>query len=861
MSRPGVFIVVGTLCAAGALAAVLTLAPVADSRSAAEAPRRTLLAELDTANIDGGFFTVWAEAQRGPFTDIAGARLSLDGGWLDAQTPLPIARGELSQRSPAIACGLGLCAVVYVQAGVGPVLLRLDESGARRDPTPVVLDPSSVDPGSVDVAFDGTRFMATWVERADVFAATFDATGAPSPVITISNSSDYEGNAVLAGLPGTFLITWDALGAAHVLRMQRVSSAGVLMDATSTVATGLANAGQVRVASDGAQWLITWPNDTGAFEGPLLGRRVSAGGAFVGVAFELAPGSGTYTTRTSLAFDGLAFVLSANHFAATALELQLLRISTTGTLLSATTLSNSLTNFTASTVASHGGRGVVLWVDEPHDLGFELVGQRFNDVGLPLRGTIELPRVAASHAQLALAANPQGFFTAWTDDSTAFDGGQGDVLGALAGLDGSPQGAPFVVANGSELQAAVGVGADDVGFWAAYRSTPSRYADDRLEVVGVSSSGVVSPPLIVSQQGCCTDHVTFVETGRWTWALFGAFLNGNFGFGARVSRDAGLLDPADRVLVNDAQGLTGAWAARSGTLLLAWIANGSLFTQRFDDTGTPREATPTTVYTGYAREPVVASDGQDFVVAWLDVSERLFTQRIDGATGQPVGARVQHHGCCDLASVDQDGVMTPRLTFDGTGFQLVWGRVTSADAGVDVWLTELDLDGGVSVPSRVLISGASDDFSPQLATASPGRVGLASLAFDVSRGAVRTELRVLAAVPQGARCVATNECLSGQCLRGVCCDADGGGCALEADAGAGTDAGGSPFDGGEPDAGLGDDAGQRPMSDAGGPMGPDGGAPPLALSVGCGCQALDASLGVLALVLVSRRRGGRAFQS
>lgn len=99
------------------------------------------------------------------------------------------------------------------------------------------------------------------------------------------------------------------------------------------------------------------------------------------------------------------------------------------------------------------------------------------------------------------------------------------------------------------------------------------------------------------------------------------------------------------------------------------------------------------------------------------------------------------------------------------------------------------------------------------------------------RGASSVAAVVRVAAPLGAPCVKDWRCASWRCAAGVCAAAPG-------------PDGGSGSDGGSPDAGL-SDGGQ-----------PDGGAqaPPRALHVGCGCDALAAGPAVLLLLISVRRR-------
>lgn len=209
------------------------------------------------------YLAVWTDNRDNAYGDIYAARVT-PAGVVQEPSGIRVAGSSIDESTPAVACGGGQCLVVWQQQGGG----YYDIYGARVSAAGVVLDPGRIKIS--DAALSQVRPRVAW-----------------------SGSH--------------FLVVWGDLrnGGVYSTYGARVSAAGVVLDPTGIVISGVGNEGlSPEVSCDGTNCLVAYLS--GATD--ILGRRVSGTGALLGAAATLLARS-TLLRTPALAFDGTNHVL------------------------------------------------------------------------------------------------------------------------------------------------------------------------------------------------------------------------------------------------------------------------------------------------------------------------------------------------------------------------------------------------------------------------------------------------------------------------------------------------------------------------------------------------------------------------
>ena len=150
-----------------------------------------------------------------------------------------------------------------------------------------------------DMAFDGTNYLVVWVDQRnrhasgnDIYGARVNADGSVvlDPTGFLINttpktldSGDHDNQVRVASNGSNFLVTWYDDSYQKVLS-RRVSTAGALLDVTAIYAglniNGTQSEEGPRVASDGTDYLLAWTDyRTGGNNGDIYFNRISSAGA------------------------------------------------------------------------------------------------------------------------------------------------------------------------------------------------------------------------------------------------------------------------------------------------------------------------------------------------------------------------------------------------------------------------------------------------------------------------------------------------------------------------------------------------------------------------------------------------------
>ena len=255
---------------------------------------------LGVASSGNGFLVVWGETAHPDQADLYCARVSQSGSVLDT---VPIALPRRTNRNTvsflSVAYGAGLYAVTWDDTRNGYQAVW----GARVTPQGVLLDSHAFavsregdNPARVDVAFDGSNFLAVWQDNSssnwDIYAVRVSPTGRVidrREVGLETGPLDAYTPAVACGQSQSLVVWGDDryIGDdyyAHVYG-RLVDTSGAVLDTSFPVA-GIVPyyCGQSEPASAflGSAFLCVWqslaPGEDPDFNGDIIGMRVGATG-------------------------------------------------------------------------------------------------------------------------------------------------------------------------------------------------------------------------------------------------------------------------------------------------------------------------------------------------------------------------------------------------------------------------------------------------------------------------------------------------------------------------------------------------------------------------------------------------------
>lgn len=304
----------------------------------------------DVAFGGGVYLVVWVDTRGGQ--DIYGARVDQSGVLLDPNG-LAISTAPSYQEPPHVAFGAADFLVVWedYRAPNG----WADYYGARVSPGGVVLDSNGIAITSTtdveelygDVAFDGTNWLAVWMNLSTseaIYGARISQAGAVldtngfqiSPTITDPDFS----SVVFDG--SNYLVAWAQRNSTEDIHAARVTPDGVVLDPTSIpVINEIEDQEYPSVAAGGNNFLIVWQDEReNGYLPDIYGARVSSSGTLLDPGgFELGLTTNKQT-KPSAAFDGSNYLVAweDNRLEADSTKIYAMRITPDGTELDAAPL-------------------------------------------------------------------------------------------------------------------------------------------------------------------------------------------------------------------------------------------------------------------------------------------------------------------------------------------------------------------------------------------------------------------------------------------------------------------------------------------------------------------------------------------
>lgn len=259
-----------------------------DTRSAPVQEATGRQTEPSLSYTGSGYLLVWTDTRAGRYGDIYGARLSPTGAPLDA-TPIVISGKAVDEAGPSVACGGGVCLVLWHAQGTA-----YDVIGARVNPaTGAVLDPAGIavaggylDQMNPSVAYDGAQFLAAWRDQRtgydEIYAARISTAGSvlDTKGVRLAPAYGTRPSAACGGGGCAVAFLWrDPASATQTVRVGRVSAAGVALDAGGIEVARAGTLDSPTLAYSGGQYLLAWADGRSGKAMDLYGARISTAGA------------------------------------------------------------------------------------------------------------------------------------------------------------------------------------------------------------------------------------------------------------------------------------------------------------------------------------------------------------------------------------------------------------------------------------------------------------------------------------------------------------------------------------------------------------------------------------------------------
>jgi len=467
-----------------------------------------------------GEFLVAFESATGASLDVLAARVTFDGGVLDAP-PLAVATGAGDQTWPRTAFdGLDFVVSCHDESTSRSLLTRVTAQGAVLSP-PTVFNGSGKEPAVG--ATPGGLVLTAWVDwsqgvrllgrRFDNMLQPYEDGGFP-----LTFSAPVQEDQSVASNGTDFLVVYDDLAPGSVdVRGARVSGDGGLLDPTGLdIATGPNDQNDPVVAWGGGAWLVAWEESTSSVD--IKAKRVTAAGAVDPTAVRLSRANATDESQAAIAFDGTQFLVAwrDTRTPASAPDIWGTRVSTAGQPIDAADFPigvSPVDQFSPAVAAMGSGAWLVSWSQEDQPNNYFLYVNRVSSAGAVLDGAAGrvLPQLRLGYSfEPAIACGPASCLVVFRE----YD----DLFALRVDLQGQPLDVtPLVLSDLPDLQAQPTVVFDGDHWFAAWEDRSSSLRSE-LRGTRVELDGRVGTPggalLVASTTDVLRPRLAWASAGR-----------------------------------------------------------------------------------------------------------------------------------------------------------------------------------------------------------------------------------------------------------------------------------------------------------------------------------------------------------
>jgi phosphoribosylformylglycinamidine (FGAM) synthase PurS component len=579
------------------------------------------------------------------------------------------------------------------------------------------------------VAFDGVNFLVVWTDwRSDsssgIYATRVSPQGVvldPSGIAVSTAGSDQQYPAV--AFDGTnFLAVWvDNRDSGYDVFAARVTPQGTVLDPTGiAVSTASGTQSSPAVAFDGVNSLVTWSDRRSDPSGDIYAARVTPQGTVLdptGIA--VSTGSGAQSSPT-VAFDGVnSLVTWSDPRSDPAGDIYAARVTPQGTVLdpSGIVVSAAANTQESPQVAFDGTSFLVAWFDTRSTNYADVYAARVTPQGTVLDPSgIAVSTAEGYQDAEGVAFDGTNFWVTWSDYRSG--SAYGDIYAARVTPQGTvldTSGIPVATAGGDQYNSAVALGgANLLVTWEDYRSNP--YEPD-VYVARVTPAGTVLDPrgilatLAIGWQeypAVAFDGANFLVS----WAN-GRSDSTRAVYAARVTPQGAVLDSTDIAISTDPGWHSDPAIAFDGTnYLVTWMdyrngAYGDIYATRVTPQGTVLDPSgiPVSTETDDQLYPAIAFDGTNYLVTWMD-DRSGSTYDIYAARVTPQGTVLDPSGILVSAAADYQSY--PAVAFGGTNYLVTWMDYRGG-SDYDIYAARVTPQGVVLDSAGIAVSADTND--------------------------------------------------------------------------------------------------------------------------------------------------------
>ena len=634
----------------------------------------------------------------------------------------------------------------------GQIQLRVPEEVLAASSYPAVLDPVVSNEMIIDgrlvaadtnvrsypsVAFNGTNFLVAWRDTRGtqycIYGMRVSSTGTvlDTSGLVLSTGPGSAVDPQVASNGTDFQVVWSQFQSENwAVRGTRVTSAGVVVDpGGKRYSPAVGAQSWPHVASNGTDYLATWyvTGSDGYFD--VAARRVSSAGLLLDSS-DIMIASGTNYDETSavVASNGTVYLVAWSDSRSGTSRVYANRVSSAGAVLDGTgfTLSGTSEQYMQA-VASNGTDFFAMWLDYRNAGTRDLYGTRVTGSGVVVDGTGLAVSATASiqETNASLASDGLDYLATWTAWNTSASTFQilGSRISASAGSLSAVLDTTSLVLSANASHKHSTVTRASSGYLVAWDGTSMGQTD--LYNDWVSSSGTVSTgsgfavstvsSLMQTEPAVASNGsnylVVWTETAGSTVMIYGT----------RVTKYGGVLDVPGLQLTTASRERQSPVVASNGTdYLVAWMdyrdINWDIYGARVLGSGSSSSAVvdsngfAISTDSSFENAPAVGSNGTDYLVAW---------RRDPSSRGDVYGARVTSAGVVQdttAIAIATNTVehYTPRVASNGTNYFVVWAEYASS---FDIHGARVSGAGVVLDTSSIVISSAlGDQYDPDVAS-------------------------------------------------------------------------------------------------------------------------------------------------
>jgi hypothetical protein len=341
-------------------------------------------------------------------------------------------------------------------------------------------------------------------------------------------------------------------------------------------------------------------------------------------------------------------------------------------------------------IATDGTDFLAVWQSGDYGEVWDVSGMRLNELGQALdTNSTLISRSCDVQLSGASAWNGSSFLTVWEEDHDIY-GARIDRFGSLLNSNSlkistaeEEQDAPDVASGGDDFMAV----------WEDYRNGNFDIYASRMDSGGVvlDSSGIVilvDPTSDQRNPKIAFDGTNFLVVWHQVLDSLGTMFKIE---GKRIGRDGVVIDPQPISITTGDKQRYADVAFGEGKYLVAWSDENfwNIYGTFVDTGGAVFPSFSIRNASGLQQNPVVASDGENFLVVWEDFGTHwpdahIFATRVSSA------GQVLDPGGIEIAYT-YDTEEHPSVTFDGRNYLVSWNKI--------VWET------GYLYTSRITLSG------------------------------------------------------------------------------------------------------------------------------------------------------------